>query len=244
MMAHKLENRQRCTEAATELSHCGSTTLSFLCKYISSVFSEGQGCIFAGRVGEECTQTVHDLFLHCGFILFWQPGPRFSDGLLSPQILLVTSLSENSVMKACLSVHQCQGRFERKEEKNIKRAKSHHVHRCGTFSYRILLQFSLKSNWVLLHLRFVLVVLASIALIITSRFIKLTTKIQGSSDISERNSDKARTTSGRQVDNPQTKEKLSQTINTQTVYRTTSVSTLTDFTYLSVRLSSQISKQP
>lgn len=62
MMAHKLENRQRCTEAATELSHCGSTTLSFLCKYISSVFSEGQGCIFAGRVGEECTQTVHDLF--------------------------------------------------------------------------------------------------------------------------------------------------------------------------------------
>lgn len=102
-------------------------------------FPRGQPAYFQGsRSTSACKQHVlfsalkfHFVVTARGLVLWWAV---VSTGFIGYESVW------SSVMKVCLSVHQCQGRFN-KGEKNMKKQQKQHrliMHCCGTFSPRIL----------------------------------------------------------------------------------------------------------
>lgn len=67
------------------------------------------------RVSSVCTS------LYSGFILLWQPGARFSDGLLSPQILLVTSHLGTLWSKSVYLWINVKGELKSERRKTLKK---------------------------------------------------------------------------------------------------------------------------
>lgn len=92
-------------------------------------------------------------FPHSGLAVFWQPGAWCGDGLLSPQILLVTSLSGAVRWKPVYPYINVKAHLKRGGGGKYKRAGNPtatipHLERRGTFSYRIFI-VEFITAWVL-----------------------------------------------------------------------------------------------
>lgn len=94
-------------------------------------------------------------FLHSGFILLSQPEGWFSDGLLSPQILLVTSLSGALWWKSVYLYINVTADLMR--GRKIWKSKKNHSSKDSSFAllwdipFENIVSLPLKCKWGLLH---------------------------------------------------------------------------------------------